>query len=181
MQSSGDIVSIWVNPQPDKTASPTNYSATATVTMASSYQLASTTALTMQVSGSATQTFDEIRLGATYASVAPDPLVDLPAAPAATDAMKEANRPVLPAFVISSPAPLGSLTQDAPEPAAAAVVPSARASLPVPAASQSVVAPIGGMRFHPASTGLHTASQVNAFDDLLGNLLDSLTPLNLNN
>ena len=73
--TTGDIINMYVNPTPGvPPASPT-----ATLTLAATNQLTATTTVKLwHEETSSVATFDELRLGVSYAAVAPDPLVPTP-------------------------------------------------------------------------------------------------------
>jgi hypothetical protein len=75
-----DVVHLWLNPTPG--VQPTDASANAVLTLSSGVHFPSGTLLSLYSYLPANQaTFDELRYGLSYASVAPDPLVNAGAAP----------------------------------------------------------------------------------------------------
>ena len=78
----GDVESIYVSPKLGNPAggitSPTGYLASATNTLPTNAMLTNTNAIIIgpAASGSNVTTFDELRFGVSYVSVAPDPLVE---------------------------------------------------------------------------------------------------------
>jgi hypothetical protein len=75
--STSPVITLWINPTPTNTSSPTGsvYSVTETVPSGDG-TLTSTQAVTfLDNTSSNPAKFDELRLGSTYASVAPDPIV----------------------------------------------------------------------------------------------------------
>src|SRR5262249_26564713 len=77
-----DVVRLWVNPVPG--VQPTDASASATITLPAGQSFSVGNNITLNGGGYYNQaTFDELRYGLTYLSVAPDPLVTPSAGPRA--------------------------------------------------------------------------------------------------
>ena len=94
--STSPVVTLWVDPEPNSVynSSPTGFLGTVTKTIPSTDgDLGSTTALSLLETGaSTTATFDEVRLGSTYASVAPDPILTGSSANSGTSSKRRPSR-----------------------------------------------------------------------------------------
>jgi hypothetical protein len=113
--STGDVISLYVNPTPGVT--PTT--PTASLTLPTSVAVPVSNQLILRSPQATNATYDEIRIGASYAAVAPDPLVPFTPAVALDAEASFINLSARPTIRLSTPS-----VDPAPAPTATAVRPT---------------------------------------------------------